>query len=86
MYRRVSADSIRTQELEFWYVYILLLNNRTYYTGCTQNINDRLFRHEHGMVPYTMPYRPVKLVYYSAFRGKYMAYNFGFADFLFQSS
>ncbi|MFO7656747.1 MAG: GIY-YIG nuclease family protein [Bacteroidales bacterium] len=61
---------------QFWYVYILLMSNGKYYTGYTQNIIERLERHQNGMVPYTKPYRPVELIFYSAFKDKYLALSF----------
>jgi putative endonuclease len=74
--RRASADVIRFDSLKFWYVYILCINNGKYYTGYTQDLNERLFRHQNGMVPYTAPHRPVRLIYYCAFPDKYMAIAF----------
>jgi hypothetical protein len=29
-----------------WYVYILKCSNHTYYTGCTNDLEDRLIRHK----------------------------------------
>jgi len=46
---RASADAIRTEKLQFWFVYILKLSNGKFYTGYTQNIDERLFRHKNGM-------------------------------------
>ena len=45
----------------FYYVYILLCQNGKTYTGFTQNLNERLKRHNMGGVPYTMNLRPVEL-------------------------
>jgi len=61
---------------EFWYVYILSMQNGKFYTGYTQDIDERLFRHQNGMVPYTSPHRPVQLIFYCAFPDKYMAIAF----------
>lgn len=48
-----------------WYVYILECNDKTLYTGVTNNIENRLHQHNHGQVgaKYTRARRPVKLVY-----------------------
>ena len=47
-----------------YHVYILeSLKNGTYYVGSTNNLEDRLKRHNEGRVAYTKPRRPWKLVY-----------------------
>ena len=47
-----------------YYVYILeSLKDRTYYVGSTNNLEDRIERHNEGRVAYTKPKRPWKLVY-----------------------
>jgi len=61
---------------ELWRVYILLCSDRTHYTGCTSNIDERLERHSKGQVEYTKSRLPVKLLFYAAFADKYKAYNF----------
>ena len=76
MNQRAIADTIRTHNKIFWYTYVLCLNNGKYYTGHTQDINERILRHANGMVPYTAPHRPVKLVFYCAFPDKYLAIAF----------
>ncbi len=76
MLQRAPADAIRTKNPQFWFVYILQLSNDRYYTGCTQDINERLYRHQNGMVPYTVSKGPVRLIFYCAFPDKYMAFNF----------
>jgi len=44
-----------------WYVYILQCNNTCYYTGCTSNMEERLDKHNNGLVHYTKDKLPVKL-------------------------
>ena len=45
-------------------VYILeSLKDGSYYVGSTNNLEDRLKRHNEGRVAYTKPKRPWKLVY-----------------------
>ena len=47
-----------------YFVYILRsLEDKTYYIGSTNNLEDRLKRHNEGRVAYTKPKRPWKLVY-----------------------
>lgn len=48
-----------------WCVYILECNDNTLYTGVTNNIENRIHQHNHGLVgaKYTRARRPVKLVY-----------------------
>ena len=59
-----------------WYVYILKCSDGTYYTGCTNNLNNRLEQHSKGEVHYTKDKLPVQLINYIAFSDKYKAYDF----------
>jgi putative endonuclease len=58
------------------YVYILLCSNGDYYKGCTNNIEERLHRHQSGWVEATKTVLPVELIFYSAFNDKNKAYEF----------
>ncbi len=48
----------------FW-VYILKCRDNSYYTGHTDNLNNRLFQHQNKLIPgcYTCTKLPVQLVY-----------------------
>jgi len=59
-----------------YYVYILKCSNDQPYTGCTDNLKDRVERHQNGYVPATKPLLPVKLISYFAFSNKYIAFSF----------
>lgn len=59
-----------------WYVYILKCSDGSYYTGCTNNLVDRIARHNKGQVHYTKGRNPVVLVTYIAFTEKHKAYLF----------
>ena len=59
-----------------WYVYILKCNNNSFYTGCTNNLDNRIARHKKGKVHYTKDKLPIELITYIAFSDKYKAYNF----------
>jgi len=52
-----------------YFVYILLCNDNSYYTGITNNIESRLYDHQNGSDPkaYTFKRRPVKMVFYEMF-------------------
>lgn len=58
------------------YVYILICSDKSSYIGCTDNLKERLERHNNGYVPATKDRRPVKLISYFAFSNKYTAFNF----------
>lgn len=58
------------------YVYILKCSDDSFYTGCTNNLDNRLERHNKGQVHYTKDKLPVKLISYMAFYDKYKAYQF----------
>ena len=59
-----------------WYVYILKCKNTSFYIGCTNNLDNRIARHNKGKVHYTKDKLPVELITYIAFTDKYKAYNF----------
>lgn len=59
-----------------WNVYILKCIDGTYYTGCTNNLNDRLRRHNNREVFYTSTRLPIELITHVVFTDKYKAYNF----------
>ncbi len=59
-----------------WYVYILHSSDNTYYTGCTNDLDDRLRRHKKGQISYTSTRLPFELVSFTAFPDRYKAYFF----------
>ncbi|OJI09541.1 hypothetical protein COT69_00375 [candidate division WWE3 bacterium CG09_land_8_20_14_0_10_39_24] len=59
-----------------FYVYILECFDNKPYIGCTNNLEERLNRHNKGEVPATKSRLPVKLTTYFAFSDKYKAFNF----------
>ena len=63
-------------ETQLWYVYILKCKYDKLYTGCTNNLQDRIKRHNLGQVESTKKILPVNLVTYIAFTNKYQAYDF----------
>ena len=80
---RATADNVRFSlnlylyfSAMWYYVYILELNNKKHYVGCTINMEERLSRHLKGYVPSTKPYRPLKLVWCCSFTDRYKAYQF----------
>jgi len=59
-----------------YYVYILKCSDGKPYTGCTDDLKDRIDRHTKGNVPATKNLLPIKLISYFAFSNKYTAFNF----------
>ena len=57
-------------------VYILKCADGKYYTGCTNDLEDRLARHQRGSVPATKDRRPVTLLTFIAFSDKYKAFEY----------
>lgn len=57
---------------EMHYVYILLCNDNTLYTGYTNNLAKRVNQHNNGNegAKYTSSRRPCKLVYYEEYSNK----------------
>jgi predicted GIY-YIG superfamily endonuclease len=74
MLRRASADAVRLAQ-SMHYVYILNCVDGPY-TGCTEDLKERIERHKNGHVPATRNRRPLQLVSYTAFQDKYKAFEF----------
>lgn len=58
-----------------FYVYSLKCKDG-YYVGCTDNIQERLDRHQRGQVPATTDRLPISLEFYFAIGDKYKAFEF----------
>jgi len=58
------------------YTYILKCADGTYYTGHTQDLEERLRRHKKREITYTKYRLPVELIFYAAFSDKYKAIAF----------
>jgi putative endonuclease len=59
-----------------YFVYTLKCSDSHFYTGCTEDLNDRIRRHQNGLVPATKGRLPIGLVTYTVFRDKYRAFEF----------
>jgi putative endonuclease len=59
-----------------WNVYILQCSDKSFYTGCTSNIERRISEHNSKKVFYTRNKTPVQLINYIAFNDKYKAFEF----------
>ena len=57
-------------------VYILKCSDEKLYIGCTEDLDERLARHNNGYVPATENRRPVKLITHIVFNDKYKAFEF----------
>jgi putative endonuclease len=73
MTETVSQSSLSEQ---FWYVYILKCRNGMIYTGCTNNLEERIYRHNSGQIVATKEKLPVEIITYIVFTDRYKAYNF----------
>ena len=62
-------------ELFMYYIYSLKCKNG-YYIGCTNDLKDRIYRHQNGYVPATAKRLPIELEFYFAIRNKYKAFEF----------
>ena len=58
-----------------YYIYSLKCKDG-YYIGCTDDLKNRLDRHQKGHVPATANRLPIKLDFYLAISDKYRAYEF----------
>ncbi|MEM9299252.1 MAG: GIY-YIG nuclease family protein [Bacteroidota bacterium] len=55
---------------------ILKCSYNTHYVGCTNNLEDRIRRHNRREVSYTRIRQPFELVVYTTFADKYKAYEY----------
>lgn len=64
--------------MSFFYVYILRSKSKPdrFYTGCTQDLTDRLQRHNRGQVAHTKKYRPWQVETAIALRDSEKAHTF----------
>ena len=53
---------------QYWYVCILKCKDGSIYTGCTNNLEDRIKRHNNGEVIATNNNLPVELITFIAFQ------------------
>ncbi len=58
-----------------YYVYSLQCKDG-FYVGCTDDLKDRLARHQKGHVPATTDRLPVTLEFYVAINDKHKAFDF----------
>jgi predicted GIY-YIG superfamily endonuclease len=58
-----------------YYIYSLRCKDG-YYIGCTDNLKDRINRHQNGRVPATAKRLPIKLDFYFVINDKYKAFEF----------
>ena len=59
-----------------YYCYILLCSDHKTYIGGTNDLKDRIQRHQKGYVEATKNRLPVKLITYFAFSTEHTAFNF----------
>lgn len=59
-----------------FYVYILKCVDGSFYTGCTENLEERFDRHQKGYVDATKNKIPADLIFYCTFESKYKAFEF----------
>jgi predicted GIY-YIG superfamily endonuclease len=70
------TKSAMASESGLQYVVYVLGCKDGFYVGCTNNLKERIERHNKGCVPATRKRLPVKLISYFAFSNKYTAFNF----------
>ena len=59
-----------------YYVYILQMNSKKYYTGFTDNLKKRFSDHKYSKVSTTKNDLPVYLIWYASFQNKKQALDF----------
>ncbi len=75
--RQATPDSL-TEQHKYWYVYVLQSEGSPcrFYTGLTDDLEDRLGRHNAGRSPHTARFRPWRLRVALAFPDKERAAAF----------
>lgn len=59
-----------------YYVYLLKLKDNSYYTGSTNNLKERIKKHNKGDVLATKGKRPIEPIFYCGFKTKEKAHAF----------
>ncbi|MEN6386197.1 MAG: GIY-YIG nuclease family protein [Phycisphaerales bacterium] len=60
----------------WYYTYVLeCKKTNTFYTGCTNNLKQRIEQHKKGEVGYTRSRLPIKLIYFEACLNKSDAFR-----------
>jgi putative endonuclease len=59
-----------------WFVYLLKCSDNSNYTGCTQDLEERVKCHNSGYVESTKEKLPVEVIMYFAFKDKVKAFQF----------
>ena len=76
---KAGSDEIRLvmrkRKDSMYYIYSLKCRDG-YYVGCTDDVDDRVDRHQKGHVPATANRLPVTLEFYFALNDKYKAFAF----------
>ena len=59
-----------------FYVYIIESTvDKSFYIGQTNNLRNRIERHNKGLIKFTKPKRPYKLCYYETYDSRRLAMN-----------
>ena len=61
---------------DMYYAYLLRLQDGDYYAGSTQDLEERVRRHEQGRNIATKDKRPLRLVWFAGFETKKLAQSF----------
>jgi putative endonuclease len=62
-----QAQCLRPENMEKYFTYILLCNQKTYYVGVTNNLDKRLAEHKSGTSQYTSQFSDIELVYFEEY-------------------
>lgn len=73
---KTSESGIRQKACVMYYVYNLKCKDG-FYIGCTNDLKDRIKRHELGQITATKKRRPITLEWYLGIQSKYKAFNLG---------
>lgn len=56
-----------------WFVYLLLCDQKTFYTGITDDLNARITQHKNKKSFFTKKFSDIELVYCERYSSKYLA-------------
>lgn len=71
LFKIMEKEKQNTGKEKFYFVYILECSDKTFYTGYTDNLENRLAKHNQGQgAKYTRGRLPVKILYSEEFASK----------------
>ena len=71
--RQAQCKPYFHEQMNAWYVYMLLCNQKTFYIGITDDIHERIANHKKKLSFFTKKFSDLELIYSEKYHNKYEA-------------